>query len=55
MAELGINQARLAQELGIGAPKLSQILTGKREPDVNFLKAAHQKLHIDAAFLLTHA
>jgi antitoxin component HigA of HigAB toxin-antitoxin module len=54
MAELGMNQAKLAKELGIGAPKLSQILSGKREPDVDFLKAAHQKLHIDAAFLLTH-
>lgn len=55
MAELGMNQSKLAKELGIGASKLSQILSGKREPDVDFLKAAHQKLHIDAAFLLTHA
>jgi HTH-type transcriptional regulator / antitoxin HigA len=55
MAERKLTQARLAKTLGIGAPKLSQILTGKREPDVTFLKALHKKLNIDAEFLLTHA
>ena len=55
MVEQKLTQARLAKMLGIGAPKLSQILTGKREPDVIFLKAVHRKLHIDAEFLLTHA
>lgn len=54
MAELGLTQANLAEVMGIGAPKLSQILSGKREPDVSFLKAAHEKLNIDAEFLLTH-
>jgi HTH-type transcriptional regulator / antitoxin HigA len=55
MAELGLSQAKMAEVLGIGAPKLSQILSGKREPDVSFLKAAYEKLNIDAEFLLTHA
>lgn len=55
MAEQKLTQARLAKKLGIGAPKLSQIMTGKREPDVEFLKAVHKKLNIDAEFLLTHA
>lgn len=55
MAEQKLTQTRLAKKLGIGAPKLSQILTGKREPDVIFLKAVHKKLNIDAEFLLTHA
>jgi HTH-type transcriptional regulator / antitoxin HigA len=54
MAELGLSQANLAEVMGIGAPKLSQILSGKREPDVTFLKAAHEKLNIDAEFLLTN-
>lgn len=54
MAEQKLTQARLAKKLGIGAPKLSQIMTGKREPDVVFLKAVHKKLNIDAEFLLTH-
>jgi HTH-type transcriptional regulator / antitoxin HigA len=55
MAEQKLTQARLAKKLGIGAPKLSQIMTGKREPDLVFLKAVHKKLNIDAEFLLTHA
>ncbi|CAN5590907.1 helix-turn-helix domain-containing protein [soil metagenome] len=55
MAEQKLTQARLAKKLGIGAPKLSQIMTGKREPDVVFLKALYRKLNIDAEFLLTHA
>src|SRR5690606_41944884 len=34
--ELGVTQKGLAAILGIGAPKLSQILNGKRDPDVGF-------------------
>lgn len=48
-------QAELAKTLGIAAPKLSQILSGKREPDVTFLKAVYVKLRIDADFILRHA
>lgn len=50
--ELGITQKGLAAILGIGAPKLSQILSGKRDPDVSFLKSLHQKLGIDGNFIL---
>ncbi len=46
------SQAKLAEIMGIGTPKLSQILNKKREPDVAFLKAAYKKLKIDPAFLL---
>jgi HTH-type transcriptional regulator / antitoxin HigA len=53
--ERKLTQAELAKTLGIGAPKLSQILSGKREPDVVFLKAVHKKLRIDADFILDHA
>jgi transcriptional regulator with XRE-family HTH domain len=52
--EKKLTQAKLAKKLGIGAPKLSQILSGKREPDVIFLKAIHKELDIDAEFILTH-
>ena len=52
--ERKLTQAKLASTLGIGAPKLSQILSGKREPDVTFLKAIHKKLNIDSDFILTH-
>jgi HTH-type transcriptional regulator/antitoxin HigA len=50
--ELNISQAKLAEMLGLGTAKLSQILNGKREPDVTFLKAVHSKLGISGDFLL---
>ncbi len=52
MLEKKINRVGLAKILGIGAPKLSQILNNKREPDVPFLKAIHEKLGIDGNFIL---
>lgn len=52
--ELKLNQAQLAEMLEIGKPKLSQILNGKREPDVSFLKAIYYKLKIDPKFILEH-
>ena len=54
MNEMGINQAKLAEVLGLGTSKLSQILNGKRDPDVPFLKAVHLKLGISGDFLLEH-
>lgn len=50
--ELGITQKGLADILGVNGSKLSQILNGKRDPDVSFLKAVHQKLGIDGNFIL---
>ncbi|MES2416605.1 MAG: helix-turn-helix domain-containing protein [Bacteroidota bacterium] len=50
--ELNITQVKLAEMLGLGTAKLSQILSGKREPDVSFLKAVHSKLGISGDFLL---
>lgn len=52
ITELNINQAKLAEMLGLRSSKLSQILNGKREPDVLFLKAVHEKLGISGDFLL---
>ena len=49
MYEMKMKQKELAKLMGVAEPKLSQILSGKREPDVQFLKAAFQKLHIDPA------
>jgi HTH-type transcriptional regulator / antitoxin HigA len=54
MYERKLKQKDLAKLMGMGEAKLSQILNGKREPDVAFLKAAHQKLGIDASFLLSN-
>ena len=53
--QLKLTQAALADMLGLGKPKLSQILSGKREPDVSFLKAVYKKLDIDPGFLLDNA
>ena len=52
MFEKKINRVGLASMLGIDAPKLSQIMNGKRKPDLTFLKAVHQKLGIDGNFIL---
>ncbi len=52
MYEMKLKQKELAKLMDVAEPKLSQILNGKREPDVKFLKAAYQKLNIDPAFLL---
>lgn len=54
MLEKKISQARLAEMLNVGKPKLSQILNGKRKPDLEFLKLAYRKLKIDPTFILEH-
>jgi HTH-type transcriptional regulator/antitoxin HigA len=54
MYENKLSQAKLADELGIGKPKLSQIMNGKRKPDVSFLKAIYNKLKLDPKFILDH-
>jgi HTH-type transcriptional regulator/antitoxin HigA len=55
MLKKKISQGRLAEMLDLGKPKLSQILSGKRKPDVEFLKLAYKKLKIDPAFILEYA
>ena len=55
MYERKLKQKELAQLLDIAESKLSQILTGKRKPDVSFLKAAHEQLEIDGTVLLEYA
>lgn len=52
MLEKKINRTTLAQMLNIGTAKLSQILNRKRKPDVQFLKAIHEKLGLDGNFIL---
>ena len=49
------SQAALATMMGLGKSKLSEVLNGKRKPDVPFLKALYKKLNIDPVFLLEHA
>jgi len=54
MYEQKITQAKLAETLGLGKSKLSEILSGRRKPDVPFLKALYKKLNVDPVFLLDH-
>ncbi|HLO79663.1 MAG TPA: helix-turn-helix domain-containing protein [Chitinophagaceae bacterium] len=55
MYERRLKQKELAKLLGIGEPKLSQIMSRKRKPDLKFLKAAHELLGIDGNILLEYA
>jgi len=49
--EMNITQGKLAELFGMGSARISQILNGKREPDVPFLKAIYEKLGIDGNFI----
>jgi antitoxin component HigA of HigAB toxin-antitoxin module len=55
MFENKMTQSKLAAEIGVGQSKISEILSGKRKPDVIFLKGVYKVLKIDADFLLKHA
>ncbi len=52
LAEMDITQKQLATMFNMGTSKLSQILNGKRPPDISFLKAVHEKLGVDGNFIL---
>jgi antitoxin component HigA of HigAB toxin-antitoxin module len=54
MFEQKISQTILAEKLGFSPSKVSEILSGKRKPDVSFLKGIYEQLQIDADFLLKH-
>ena len=54
MYENKMTQAKLADTLGLGKSKLSEILSGKRKPDIPFIKALYKELKVDPAFLLDH-
>jgi len=55
MFEQKISQSTLAEKLGFSPSKVSEILSGKRKPDVPFLKGIYEQLQIDADFILKHA
>ena len=55
MFEMKLRQRDLAQKLNMSDAKLSLIMNGKQKPGVDFLKAVHTQLNIDANFLLEHA
>jgi antitoxin component HigA of HigAB toxin-antitoxin module len=52
ISELDLTQNKLAELFEISSSKLSKILTGKRAPDIKFLKNVHEKLGVDGNTLL---
>lgn len=54
MFEKKITQSVLADTIGQSKSKISEIMSGKRKPDLIFLKGIYQILGIDADFILTH-
>ena len=54
MEESNMNQSKLAAEMGVGKSKISEILAGKRKPDLVFVKGVYKILKVDAVFLLEH-
>lgn len=55
MFEMRLKQKDLAKKLKISDAKLSLIMNGKQKPDIEFLKAVHSELKVDAEFILEHA
>jgi HTH-type transcriptional regulator/antitoxin HigA len=55
MFERKLNQKELAGELGITATRLSEVLNGKRKVNMDLARRLHEKLGIDAEFILEHA
>jgi len=54
MYERRMNQKQMAAELGITTTRLSEILNGKRKPNLDLVKRLHDRLEIDAEFILEH-
>ncbi|MEA5429677.1 helix-turn-helix domain-containing protein [Arcicella lustrica] len=52
MEEQGLTQTALAQRFGISKSTISEILSGKKQMSVNFLKFLHKDLGIPASALL---
>ncbi len=50
MFESKLTQTKLAAEIGLRQSKVSEILSGKRKPDLPFLKGVNKVLKIDANF-----
>lgn len=52
MAEMGLNQKRLSELLGVSASRTSEYLTGKSEPTLKVARDISVKLNIDPAIVL---
>jgi HTH-type transcriptional regulator/antitoxin HigA len=52
MAELGLNQKRLSELLGVSSSRVSEYLTGKSEPTLKVARAISKKLSIEPSIVL---
>ncbi len=52
MAEMGLNQKRLSELLGVSTSRVSEYLNGKSEPTLKVARDISKKLGIDASIVL---
>ena len=52
MYEMGINQAKLSELLGVSPSRISDYLTGRCEPTLKVAREMSRKLNIDADIVL---
>lgn len=52
MAEMGLNQKRLSELLGVSTSRISEYLNGKSEPTLKIAREMSRKLGIDATIVL---
>ena len=52
MYEMGINQAKLSELLGVSPSRISDYLTGRSEPTLKVARDLSQKLNIEANIVL---
>lgn len=52
MYEMGINQAKLSELLGVSPSRVSDYLTGRCEPTLKVAREMSRKLNIDANIIL---
>ena len=52
MYEMGINQAKLSELLGVSPSRISEFLTGRSEPTLKIARDISKKLNIDADIVL---
>ena len=52
MAEMGLNQKRLSELLGVSTSRVSEYLNGKSEPTLKVAREISKKLGIDASIVL---
>lgn len=52
MYEMGLNQAKLSELIGVSPSRLSEYLSGKSEPTLKVARVISKKLNIDANIVL---